>query len=60
MIEEKYREELKRLMLKEEMREHLLTEADRIKNMNASPEDFADYLLKHNLWVTKENYAEFC
>jgi hypothetical protein len=40
-------------MLKEEMRGHLLTEADRIKNMNASPEDFADYLLKHNFMGNK-------
>jgi hypothetical protein len=60
ITEEDYRENLRRLMEEEERKELLLIEEDRRKNMNASPEEFADYLLKHNLWITKENYAEFC
>jgi hypothetical protein len=59
ITEEVYREGLRKLMLEEETKGHLLTEADRIKNMNASPENFVNYLQKHNLWITKENYTEF-
>jgi hypothetical protein len=49
ITEENYRENLRKLLAEEEKKGHLLTEADRVKNMNASPEDFANYLLTHNL-----------
>jgi hypothetical protein len=35
-----------------------LSEVDRRVNMNASSEDFAKYLVKHNICITKEIYEE--
>jgi hypothetical protein len=47
ITEEDYTEILRRLMEEEERKEHLFTKEDRRKNMNTSPEEFTDYLLKH-------------
>jgi hypothetical protein len=36
-----------------------LSEIDRRVNMNATPEEFADYLKKHNISITEDIFEEF-
>jgi hypothetical protein len=46
-------------MADEEENDHLIAEKDMTRNMNASPEEFIEYIRKHNLWISKENFPNF-
>jgi hypothetical protein len=59
LTDEKCRTKLKEKMADIERIGRNLSEVDRRVNMNATPEEFAKYLLKHNISIIEELFGEF-
>jgi hypothetical protein len=59
LTDEKCRTNLKEKMANVEKIGRNLSEIDWRVNMNATPEEFAKYLMKHNICITEEIFEEF-